>query len=136
MNYYCFCTEPAAAPAEIDPTFLGQHQPPTLSHPGSFPPQQNPSPAPPAPAQRQGYFTSILSSLPNLSLSAITGESPQQQPTPPQQTYGAPTYGGPSPYDIRGGQQSDFNAGLVATPPPLQQPGPPPSASAPPPSGG
>ncbi|XP_078047652.1 uncharacterized protein LOC144475532 isoform X2 [Augochlora pura] len=39
------------------------------------PPENQPPPA------KQSYFTSILSSLPNLSLSSITGDTPANQPT-------------------------------------------------------
>lgn len=104
--------------------------------------------------QRQGYFTSILSSLPNLSLSSITGDTTnsgaassaaQQQSAPSnpggpqdpssygfsQNPYGAPSTTGPF---VAVEQQGFGDIGLGL--PPNSSPKPPLAAVALPPSGG
>ncbi|XP_058803770.1 SEC23-interacting protein-like isoform X2 [Phymastichus coffea] len=126
-------------PVELD-NFISQGPPkpptPVLQDPS--PPQQQPHQQ--QEPQKQGYFSSILSSLPNLSLSTITSEDSRLQPLQQQpqhhnsrtSQYLYPTGANHPP------SQGDFNAG----PPTLSQqqqqqqstPKPPPSGF--PPSGG
>ena len=95
--------------------------------------------------QKQGYFTSILSSLPNLSLSAIKGESnkPQEYHEPQQAQYvdpslqnpygpppGPPTFLATNPYDSR---LQTPTSPFESSPAPPQQVPPPTTL---PPSGG
>ncbi|XP_008214633.1 SEC23-interacting protein isoform X2 [Nasonia vitripennis] len=140
---------PATLPGNVSPSL-------TLSSPQEQSPQAPPPQQQQQQPQKQGYFTSILSSLPNLSLSAITGETqqPQQQqqynPTVIEPSYtfhGSPQgyasgpYGAPpsNPYEYRGAVNQpqglgDFNAGIAPPAAPPQQPQAPPPAV--PPSGG
>lgn len=110
--------------------------------PTSFPEEPKESTNQP---QKQGYFTSILSSLPNLSLSAIKGESikAQEYQEPQQAQYvdpylqnqygsppGPPSFLATNPYDSRlPTQPSPFES----SPAPPQQVPPPTTL---PPSGG
>lgn len=120
-------------------TFLGQtftdvSLGPPVSEEPKEPPLNQPLNQPP---KQQGYFTSILSSFPNLSLSARAQE-PSYQPSSHQEPpVAAPFYGGHKP-EVQTNPVNQPPPFYSPSLPPRASPGPPPQSQGPsiPPSGG
>lgn len=91
--------------------------------------------------QKQSYFTSILSSLPNLSLSSITGDNSKQETQEAQQVVQHVDPYGQNPYGPLAGSTNFVTTNPFESCPPTFEPNPvapqqlPPLATLPP-SGG